>query len=75
MVEAQYPRAPPSTAKKCRDQSFDLIAQQSGSYFLNKNSILHFAFCFLLNIVFKKILKKFLLKLLCDEHVKNHGKI
>ena len=35
MVEAQYPWAPTSTAKKCMDQPFDLIAQQSGSYFPN----------------------------------------
>ena len=35
MEEAQYPWAPTSTAKKGTDQPFDLIAQQSGSYFLN----------------------------------------
>ena len=35
MVEAQYPRALNSTAKKCTDQLFILIAGQSGSYFPN----------------------------------------
>ena len=35
MVEAQYPQAPTSTAKKCMDQPFALIAEQSGSYFPN----------------------------------------
>ena len=35
MVEAQYPQAPTSTAKKCRDQPIDLIAEQSGSYYPN----------------------------------------
>ena len=35
MVEAQYPRAPTSAAKKCTEQLFVLIAEQSGSYFPN----------------------------------------
>ena len=35
MVEAQYPWAPILTAKKCSDQPFALIAEQSGSYFPN----------------------------------------
>ena len=39
MVEAQYPRAPTSTAKKCTDQLFDLIAEQSGLYFPKFSSI------------------------------------
>ena len=33
MVEAQQPQASASTAKKCMDQPFALIAEQSGSYF------------------------------------------
>ena len=39
MVEAQYPGAPTSTAKKCMDQLFVLIAEQSGSYFPNLRSM------------------------------------
>ena len=35
MVEAQYPQAPTSTAKKCTDQLFVFIVGQSGSYFPN----------------------------------------
>ena len=35
MEEAQYPRAPTSTAKKCTNQPFILIAEQSGSDFPN----------------------------------------
>ena len=35
MVKAQYPQAPTSTAKKCMDQPFVLIAEESGSYFPN----------------------------------------
>ena len=35
MVEAQYPQAPTSTAKKCTDQLFVFIVGQSGSYFSN----------------------------------------
>ena len=35
MVEAQYARAPTSTAKKCTNQPFVLIAEESGSYVPN----------------------------------------
>ena len=35
MVEAQYPQAPTSTAKKWTDQLFVLIVGQSGSYIPN----------------------------------------
>ena len=35
MVEAHYPRALTSTGKKCKDQLFVLIAEQSGLYFPN----------------------------------------
>ena len=35
MVDAQYTQAPISTAKKCMDQPFALIAEQRGSYFPN----------------------------------------
>ena len=35
MVEAQYAQARTSTAKKCTEQPFDLIAEQSGSYVPN----------------------------------------
>ena len=35
MVEAQYAQARTSTAKKCTEQPFVLIAEQSGSYVPN----------------------------------------
>ena len=33
MVKVQYPQAPTSTGKKCMEQPFVLIAEESGSYF------------------------------------------
>ena len=35
IVEAQYPRAPTSTAKNCTDHPFVLIPENRGSYFPN----------------------------------------
>ena len=35
MVEAEYPRAPTSIAKKCTDQAFVLITEHNGSCFPN----------------------------------------